>query len=293
MTARIERILFKLSQQHAPHLTPPGWEQRGDPIDRVQKLARKLASYDIVVLVGDLPNELVALKEIHIQDWIRGYAQLYNLLANGLFPSFGKLDAQYADNRMPPIVVLKGQSTPVMTVFAGCICPYMGLRQPARKQVTDLELRGLMDYVLGELEANDLPRAVYDSLRETGIELLRQMLASTVRHVSLTLFDKPELLKMIQPPAPPTGDKQQVAPPAASAWHEMPDRPAPPANLPPPPTAEPAAQQAQLKYELEYLPEDSKPPTPTQEMFVVNIPLTPPKKGSRRPPVPDLPKDDE
>lgn len=281
MTARIERILFKLAQQHAPHLAPPGWDQIGDPIERVQKLARKLASYNLIILVGDLPAELVALREIHIQDWIRGYGQLYNLLAHGLFPSYARLNAYYADNRMPPVVVLDGQSTPVMTVFAGCICPYLGLRQPARQHVTDLELRGLMDYVLNELEASDLPRAVYEGLRETGVELLRQMLASTVKHVSLTLFDKPELVRMIQPPAPPSPVGTQ---PAVSA----PETPPPPV----PPKRSPMAEQAKLQYELEYLPEDDKPPTPTREMFAVNIPL-PPQSGKRRPPVPDLPGDQD
>ena len=260
MTARLERILYKVSQQHAPVLTPPGWNQTGDPINRIQKLARALAGYNITILVGELAPELLHQKDRYVQDWVRQYAQMYNLLAQGLFPSFGKINAQYADDRLPPVIVFYGEATPIIGVLSGYITPYVAVRHGAT--ASDLELRGLMTVILDELEAGDLPRAVYDAMLAQGVVILKQMLKTTVRHVSLTLFDKP-IIETIQQ------TKRETSPP-------------PPPKVP---------ETKQLNYELEYLPEDDNPPTPTEEMFVVNIPLR--KSTTRRPPVPNLPDQDD
>jgi hypothetical protein len=269
MTARIERILHKLALQHAPHLTPPNWEHQGDPIERIQTLARRLASYNIVTLVGDLPPELERMKELHIQDWLRGYGQMYALLAQGLFPSYTRLNAYYADDHLPPVAVLQGEAIPVMVALAGFIAPYVAARQ-TDKNVSDLELRGLMDIVLEELEGRDLPRHVYEGVRETGVTILRGMLRSTVRHISLTAFDKP-ILDTIQPPLQLPREMRSAPPP-------------PPQSLP---------EEQLLRHELERLPDDDQPPTATQEMFIRGIPLNRRPANTRRPPVPDLPSDDD
>jgi len=261
MLPRLERILYKLAYQHAPHLVPPGWSRTGDRITRIQTLARALASYDITVLVAEIPESLLSLKDLHIQDWLRNYAQMYNLLRESLFPSYGGINAQYADDRIPPVIVFKGAATPIITLFSGYITPYLTVRQD--QTISDLEIRGLMDFILAELEAESLPRPQYKHLRETGAVILRQMLNSTVKHVSLTLFDKP-VLDSIQPPSLRQVTEKHVAPP--------------PTQLP---------EQKQLQFELEHLPSDEEPETPTEQMFVQDIPMNRPP--GRRPPVPPLP----
>ena len=268
MSARIERILYKLALQHAPHLAPPGWDQQGDQVERIQTLARRLASYHIVTLVGDLPPELHRLKDIHIQDWLRSFGQMYTLLAQGLFPSYTRIHAYYADDRLPPVAVLQGDAIPVTVALAGIITPYVAVRQ-SQPDVSDLELRGLMDIVLEELEGRDLPRSAYEGIRETGVNILRSMLRATVRHVSLTRFDKP-ILDAIQP---------QLDLPS-----DAPETPPPPADLP---------EERSLRRDLQNLKEDSKPNTATREMFIRGIPLSRPPGAPRRPPVPDLPPDDD
>jgi hypothetical protein len=270
MIARLERILHKLAQEHAAHLVPPGWEKSGEPAARIQRLARQLASYNLAVLVGELPAEVAGLKDVYIEDWARGYGQIYNLLAQGLFPSFSQVNAFYADDHLPPVIVLQGEAVPVTVIIAAYITPYLAVRQRQGK-VSDLELRGLMDVVLDELEGGDLPRPVYEQMRENGVIILRQMLNAPVRHISLSPFDRPILDDIVPPPLP---DAPSVPPPP----------PKPAGQLP---------EQARLQHELERLPDDEAAQTPTERLFVNPIPLPErPKPSRRRPPVPDLPEDE-
>lgn len=281
--SRIERILHKLCQEHAPQLTPPGWDSEGDPVTRIHKLARKLASYNVVLLVGEVPAELGTLGQMHVEDWVRSYGQFYSLLAKQLFPSFAEVNASYADNRQPPVIVLKGASVPIMVILAGYVIPYMAVKR-TRGKITDLELRGFMDVILDELEAGDLSRADYDQIREEGVKILRQMSESMVRHISLTLFDRP-ILDEIQPSLP---NMDEAPPPPAQPPEAKPQERQPP---PPPPGTLP--EQERITYKLEHLAEDDATPTPTEQMFISDIPLG--KRGGttgRRPPVPDLPDDE-
>lgn len=199
---RFEQILYKLAQQHARHLTPPGWNQTGDPVERLQTLARKLASYNVLVVVGEVPDDVGQLRELHINDWTQGYGQFYHLLAGVLFPSFNNVNAYYADDDDPPAIIMNGDSTPVMVVLAGYVAPYMAARQPHHQTVSDNELMRLMDFLITELEGNDLPANAHEHLRMTGVQVLRQMLRSSIRHMSLTAFDGP-ILDMLQTPRPP------------------------------------------------------------------------------------------
>jgi len=201
---RFEQILYRLAQQHAQHLTPPGWNQGGDPVERLQTLARRLASYNVLVLVGDVPSDIGQLRELHINDWTQGYGQLYHLLAGVLFPSFNNVTAYYADEADPPAIVMNGDSTPVMVVLAGYVAPYMAARQPHHQTVSDNELLRLMDFLITELEGNDLPANAREHLQVTGVQVLRQMLRSSIQHISLTAFDQP-ILDRLQTPRPPPG----------------------------------------------------------------------------------------
>jgi hypothetical protein len=269
---RIERILYKLAQRHAPHLTPPGWEQDSTPTERVARLARKLADYGALVLVGDLPPVAQKLPEVHIHDWIQTYGRLYQILVYGLFPSLKQIEAFYADDHLPVVAVMEGDAAPVLGTFAGYIVPYVALRQG--KSFNQLEVEGLLNVIFDELEAGDLPGASLEALRESCVSAIRQILNATVKHISLTTLDRrvDGMFQVEQSPDP-------VPEPATP----QPIAPDPPPDVP---------GQTVTEFDLDYLPEDDLPPTPTEQMFSVRLPL--PKSGSKRmPPVPRLPDEDE
>lgn len=273
MLTRLERILEKLAQRHAPHLAYMLWNQYDDPAARIQNFTRRLANHHIAVVVGDIPQnvpQVAELRNVHIQDWLRGYGQMYSILAQRLFPSYSNIEAYYADDRLPPVVVLNGEAAPVIAVMSGYIAPYIAARQPYEKFVTELELRGMADVILNELEAGDLPRASYDDLKEATVVSLRQMLRASIRHVSLTAFDKP-VLQDIPVSAPPTKQKVERKPPKP-----------PEGQLP---------EQSAFRLKLELLEQDEKPDTPTERMFTVGVPMTHQTGTYRRPPVPRLPDD--
>lgn len=262
MTARLERILTKLTQQHAPHLLPIAWGQGEDAATQVQKISRHLARHHILVLMAEITPEQMKAREMLIMEWIQEFARLYNLLAQTLFPSFKKISAQYADDLMPPVVVVNGQANAVVQVIAGYVVPYVALRQD--QPVTDLELRGLAEIILEELEASDLGEEAYKMLRTGCVKIIRELLTIKARHIALTAFDRP-ILDEIQPKSQPG-----ITPRA-------------PADAPPP---DKLPEQEQLTYELEHLPEEDGPQTPTERMFRIEIPLA---KTRRLPPVPRLP----
>ncbi|MFW5691793.1 MAG: hypothetical protein ACOCX3_00425 [Chloroflexota bacterium] len=277
--SRVERILSKLAQRHAPHLLTSGFVQTNDRVVWMQTIGRKLADHGVLVAIGGVSPVIAPAQQVHIEDWIGTTARLYRLLAGALFPSLNQLTAHYADDQHPVVVVLEGSAGPVLAALAGCIIPYVGLRQVNASSVTEKDLDALMDVVLAQLEATDLPMATYNGLRDNAVVLLRQMLSATVRHISLTGFD-PAMLPLVRSMT----DRQAPAAPGP-----LPGPPAP-ASAPqtPPSPARPAEQPA---HELELLPDDDQPPTPTEQMFVDRLPL--PRGGSRRmPPVPNLPEQD-
>lgn len=279
MKRRIERVLFKLSQQYAPHLTPLGWDADGDQIARLQGLATQLADNDLLVLVGtlapDLKNASLQVIDLHIQDWIKGYGQLYNLLARELFPTHSQITARFADNTdTPPIVVIHGQATPVIQVMARIIVPYVAIRQHQQqnhqRSVTELELYGLMDMVLDRLEASDLTRAEFKKIQTSGVSVLRSMLNMQVNHISLTVLEGYILNEL-------------------EGTHKTPRKPT---RLP----EQDRLQQERLKYELELIEQTEHETTSTSALFSRNA-LLDTTTGSRRrtptPPVPSLPQQNE
>jgi hypothetical protein len=268
MSARLERILVKLARQHAPHLALPQRDEQMTEAEHLQRLARALNAYSLLVLAGDLPPEVFKAREMYIHEWITAYGQFYNLLAHALFPSFSRIQAYYADDHLPPVVVIQGEATPVIHAMAGFVVPYLAIRQQS-ESVSDLELRGLMNIVLEELEGGDLSPAVVTYLVDQGVGILKTLLAAKVQHVALTAFERPILSEL------------EIRVPAAAA--------PPPEAIPERPGALP--EQQALTYALEQLPEDENdPPTPTEEMFSVDIPLGFGPKSPRRPPVPPLPE---
>lgn len=270
---RLERILYKLAQRHAPHLTPAGWSQQADKLGRVQKLARDLARYGVLTMLGNLAAPKAI--EVQVEGWVNLHAQFYSLLARTLFPTFSNIQAQYADKLTPPVVVLIGDASPVLNVMAGVVLPYLAMRQPHVGEVTDAELHKLMDLVLKDLEAGDLLPAIYDDLQHQCVDLIRQLLKGTVTHVMLTLFDKPVLEHIV------TEKPKEI--------------PIKPTLLPKTGRLNPLYGELQKEdkpksgFELEQLPNDQTDHAPTREMFINDIFID--KSRKRVLPLPDLPPD--
>lgn len=254
MTNRLERIVMRLAKKHAPHLLPPPPAE--SDAKRVAALARKLANHNVLVMMGYLPAPLLPAREAHVQRWVDLYGQLYDLLARSLFPSFTEVTAQYADVKLPVVVVIQGASTPVISVLAGFVTPYIATRQ-SHPTVSEAELLGLMGIVLDELEARDLRRARYDALRAEGVEVIRSLLACPVRQVGVTAFDRPVFGRANPLSAPP--DK---LPEQGRARQ---------------PKASKSAREAV---------------SPPEKISIPVLPHTSRRTLKRRPPVPDLPDDE-
>jgi len=273
---RFERILYKLAQRHAPHLTPAGWSQGGDKLARVQKLARDLARYSVLVMVGNLAQPKAI--DVQVGQWVNLHAQFYGLLARSLFPTFSNIQAQYADNLTPPVVVLIGDASPVLNTMSGIVLPYLAMRQPKADEVSDGELLALMDILLKDLEAGDLPSAVYADIQHQCAGLLRHLLKGGVTHVMLTLFDKP-VLEMVIPDKPKDIPLKPTLLPKTGRLNPLYGE-APTSDN----NTKPAPNLAQL-------PDELVPNTPTEQMFVKDIFLD--KSRKRVLPLPDLPKSDK
>jgi hypothetical protein len=133
-----------------------------------------------------------------------------------------------------------------------------------------VELLGLMDTLLDELEAGDLAREEYKELRTDGVAVLKDMLRAPVQQLLLTPFDRPLFSDIAQPsPQPPP---------------TLPET----SNLPP-------------TMPTENMPVSAKPPSTEEEvnelLFDSSIPIffarKPRDTKKPRPPVPALPGDDE
>lgn len=186
---RLEDIILRLAQQLAPQ-TLRAWNVN-DP-QRVARLARVLASYNLLVLVGDFPQSLRSVSQdmgAEIQKWVDGYGQLYLLLARSLFPSFTGVRAQYADEHWPVVITIKGDAAPVIEALAGFVAPYVAARQNA-PVVSEPELIGLMEVVLDALEATTLPFDAYKRLVNDGALLIKRLLLCSIRQLPLTGFDR-------------------------------------------------------------------------------------------------------
>jgi hypothetical protein len=216
MKERLERTLIHIARRYAPPLVPIGWAQPGDYPRALSELAGALARYNVLVLLGDVPVPYTGDASVHIKLWADTYERLYLVLAQKLFPSYVNCTIYYADDNWPPIILLHGAATPLIVAMAGYIAPYIAARQSA-VSVSDIELRGLMDLVLEELEASDLPRDEYQRLRNQAVEHIKDLLAVQVRQMPLTPAARP-VFGMTSPPEAPSATTParmtQMQPPA-------------------------------------------------------------------------------
>jgi transcription antitermination factor NusG len=301
MDARLEQILLMLAQQYAPQLLQT-WKRDDDLTRRLPLWARQLADYNILVIMGDSPYSLQALGgnvNTYIQTWVNNYGQFYQLLARALFPSYVYLGAHYTDDKWPVVIYMQGAATPVIQRMAGYVAPFIVQRQ-LDKVVSEVELMGVMDLILDELEAGNLARDTYKYIRDDGVAVLKQMLSAQIRQLPVTEFDRPIFsdsqriipLKMDLPEALPEEDSQITHPDVSSL---SPDRAAyntphraetqsmdptesinTPPHLPEIPTTMPQAENGQAE---------------SEKTFGTAIPIFFNRKGDkkRRPPVPPLP----
>ncbi len=195
MLNRIERILIATCAQVAPHLLGG---QKGREPQQLARMATELAKHGALILVGDAPKTTADDLQQRVQAWVGGYLNLYERLTAALFPSFSAYHAEYADAEHPPIVLVRGQSLPVMRVLGQLIVPYIAQRQ-YDPRVTDAEIRGIVETALDDLEAADLPRSTYEALRHDSIALVRHLLNAPIRQIHLNAA---WLASLVAPPPP-------------------------------------------------------------------------------------------
>lgn len=273
MNQRLERILVKLAQRHAPALLAPGWQ---GTTENLKRLARGLADYDFLVVMANVPERLLAERETHIQNWATAYAKFHNLMAHNLFPNYSALNVRFADDGMPPAIVFQAKISPIVEVMAGYLVPYVASRQ-AFARVADSEIRELIDEILVKLATTDLSEPVYHMLVKDGIACTRRLIELPMQHIALTDFDR-NLFPTLQKPAtlPRTGELPKLA------TQGVPTVPSHPAPAQPP--REPELEK--IEFKLEQLDEiESSPLTPTERMFIRPVNLA----FERKPPVPELP----
>ena len=296
MDQRDENVLVALTEQYAQPLLPM-WDRRGTFDERLPRLARGLASYNILVLMADQPYSLLSIQQnigTVIQNWANNYVALYRRICHDLFPSFNQVSLHATDDKWPIIVYLRGTATPVIQRMAGFVAPYIVQRQFS-PTVSEMELVGLMDLVLDELEAGNLAREAYKQLRNDSVEIMKQMLATPVHQLTVTEFDRAIF-----------SDSQRLVPVRAEPPITLPE--SAPKTLPPlmapPPVRQADTEQLMTTDIMPMLPksEDVVPIPPVQSRdnsaFSFSNTLSALRRDKdsgkkSRPPVPPLPKDDK
>ncbi len=189
---RILNILLTLAKQNAPRLLSAYQDLTATREDRIARVARGLASNRLLVLVGMPLTRARANLTAHMNTWVGSYKTLYDLLAGALFPSYTGSSVSYSDPQLPLVVVFYGQALPVVNVLAGYIVPYIATRQTTPGG-SEAELWGLLERVLDELAADDLPRSAYHRLRGECATQIKLMLNTPIRQIALHGFDQPVL----------------------------------------------------------------------------------------------------
>lgn len=275
-TARLERNLVSVARRYAPTLVPAGWQKPGDYSGALPHLARALATYNVLVMAGEAG-------QASVKAWTDGYQAFYGALANTLFPSFQRISAFYLDQEQPLIVALYGEATPVIMTMAGFVTPYVVARQGTRP--LEVELLGMMDMILEELEATDLPRDEYRRLRDTGASLLRGLLESSVRQLPVTPAARPifdEMNAQRGTSAPPAAQAATNAPPPPT---DLPEPPAPPEMppdlpeyVPPPPIKPEAAPESARRFDPDAVPIFFNPGKRDSAQPLPPVPPLPPRE---------------
>jgi hypothetical protein len=289
MTQRIERILTKLAQQRAPELLALFHD--GSP-QSLKQLARKLAGYELLIVMANVPNHLQPEYQRHLQNWANAISRFHDLLAQTLFPSYAHLKAMMADDQQPPVLVFEARIAPMVEVMAGYLIPYVASRQ-SYTTIPEDELRTLVETMLRKLHAHDQPLPIYDILIRDAMEQTRRLIRLPLQYIALTDFDEPLFVELSKPATLPKAPSAMPTPPEPvvqqAAQHPVPQA----VQSTPQPVAQPAAQptpEAAPEFKLEYLEDEDKSQTPTDQMFVHPIFLNNSDRTDHHPPVPPPPK---
>jgi hypothetical protein len=261
MLKRLYDHLTALARRHAPHLL-----SQLPPEQAIKPLATGLAREGILVLVGQPMGQEQSEVMANINSWVGLYGRMYEILVEDLFPRHTRIQAQYMDHLVPPIIAFEGEADHVVRVIAGYVIPYMAVRQGERL-ISDAELDGLMRHVLADLDDHLNPQ-IADRIRRAGVLILHDLLRANVKQIALTDFIKP-IFQGLPPTELPKFETIKAEPPAPP-----PSVPEPP-SVPVPPT----------------LPEAPPKKMDTQVMFASKIPIffkKPEKTGDKdkRPPLP-------
>lgn len=256
MTPRLQQLLNTLAQRYLP---APLRGAAGGPPD-AHELALALARNGVLVLPVAPPAGQGSQVSAWVNEMVSLYGSFYRVLTDTLFPSLKTVQARYADDQQPPIIILEGHALPVIEAFANYVVPYVALNQ-GRGAVNMAEVTGILNFMLEDLEGLDVERALYRDMMEQGKQLMTRLLAMPLQQQSLTPFARQTFLQIAPPKAP------AVPPPPPEAPAQR--RPAPP----PPPES----------------------PSGAPKPFASDIPIffeLRDKDGKQRPmpPVPPLPK---
>jgi hypothetical protein len=208
MDSRLNGILTTLAQQYAFPILQTA------PLDesRFTYLANGLAGYGLLVLVSEVPENSY---DLLVRAWVDNYHKLYGMLTANIFPSFSGVNLGLADNLRPPVAILQGESTAVIQMLAGYVVPYVAMRQKGRS-VSEAEIRGLMTYILDDLQADDIGTEKYNSIMREGTRLISQLITMPMQQYALSSMRKPLFQQVhIQPQQPPMQQKPQPAPPSS------------------------------------------------------------------------------
>jgi hypothetical protein len=177
--------------------------------------------------------------------------------------------------------------------MAGFVAPYVVQRQFS-PTISEIELMGLMDLILDELEAGTLARDTYKQLRDDCVNILKQMLATPVHQLGVTEFDRAIF-----------SDSQRLVPVKVEPPTTIPE--SVPTSLPsimnPPPVRQADTEQLMSTDIMPTPPSnDAIPIPPVQPQGNATFSFSNTLSALRRdkdsgkkprPPVPPLPKDDK
>lgn len=206
MNVRLDDILSRIAQQYAPDLL------RSAPADesRIVYLANRLVNYGLLVITADVPENAY---ELLTRSWIDNYRHLYHAFTSVLFPmTGGNIYVGLVDRLRPPVILIHADSIAVVQILAGYIVPYVAMRQ-GKEEASDAEIRGLMAYILDDLEASDIDPVKYKKLSQDGTTIIRKLISLPVKQYALTKMKKPLFQDTHVEPQSVPSRKPQPAPP--------------------------------------------------------------------------------
>jgi hypothetical protein len=165
-------------------------------------LADGLAREGVLVIAGQVPAHVTTQQVI--DEWVRAYHDLHQLLTGRLFPTHTGLKVTDADGQLPPVFVLYSDVCAVTKAIGGYVVPFVAGQQQQGQMYQSPHLKGIMTYLINDLEGGDLSASQSNRLAEDGVPILQRLLNNVVQQQALTSPNQ-EIAPYIpkQPPPPP------------------------------------------------------------------------------------------